>query len=72
MRLLLFPPAILIPAYNSTSPAFHMMCSVYKLNKKGDNKQPHHNPFSILNQSIVQYKDLTVASWPVYMFLRTG
>ena len=62
LRLLIFPPAILSLAYNSTSPAFHMMCSVYKLNKKGDNKRPHHTPFSILNQSIVPYKDLTVAS----------
>ena len=28
---LLFLPAILIPACNSSSPAFHMTCSVYKL-----------------------------------------
>ena len=48
LRLLFLPP-ILILACNSSSPAFHMMCSVYKLNKQGDNKQPC-TPFSILNQ----------------------
>ena len=30
-----------------------MMCSVYKLDKQGDNKQPCHTSFSILNQSVV-------------------
>ena len=34
--------------------AFCMMCSVYKLNKQGDNKQPSRILFSILNQSVVQ------------------
>ena len=37
MRLLIFLPAILIPACASPSPAFHMMYSAYKLNKQGDN-----------------------------------
>ena len=40
LRLLIFLPEILILACNSTSPAFRMMCSEYKLNKQGDNKQP--------------------------------
>ena len=40
LRLLLFLPAILIPASASSSPAFHMMYSAYKLNKQGDNIQP--------------------------------
>ena len=40
MRLLIFFPAILIPASASSSPAFLMMCSLYKLNKKDDNVQP--------------------------------
>ena len=31
--------AILIPACASSSPAFHMMYSAYKLNKQGDNTQ---------------------------------
>ena len=37
LRLLIFLPAILIPAYASSSPEFCMMYSAYKLNKKGDN-----------------------------------
>ena len=40
LRLLIFLPAILIPACVSSSPAFLMMYSVYKLNKQGDNIQP--------------------------------
>ena len=32
-----FPLAILIPACASSSPAFHMTYSAYKLNKQGDN-----------------------------------
>ena len=68
--LRLISPAILTPACNPSSPAFHMMCSVYKLNKQGDNKQPCHTPVSILNQSVVPYRVLMVASWPAYRFLR--
>ena len=37
LRLLIFFPAILIPACASFSPAFFMMWSPYKLNKQGDN-----------------------------------
>ena len=40
LRLFIFPPAILIPACDSSSPAFHMMYSAYQLNKQGDNIQP--------------------------------
>ena len=40
LRLLVFFPAVLIPACPSSSPAFHMMYSAYKLNKQGDNIQP--------------------------------
>ena len=43
--LLIFLLAILIPAYASTSPAFHMMYSAYKLNKQGDNIQPWRTCF---------------------------
>ena len=39
LRLLIFLPAILILASASSSPAFHMMYSAYKLNKQGDNIQ---------------------------------
>ena len=37
LRLLIFLPAILIPACESSSPAFRMRYSAYKLNKQGDN-----------------------------------
>ena len=40
LRLLIFLPAIFIPACASSSPGFHMMYSAYKLNKQGDNIQP--------------------------------
>ena len=69
LRLLIFLLAILIPACNFFSPAFHMMCSVYKLNKQGDNKQPCPTPSSILNESVVSYRVLIVASWPAHRFL---
>ena len=38
-RLLIFLPAILIPACASSSPTFLMMYSTYKLNKQDDNIQ---------------------------------
>ena len=37
LRILVFLPAILIPACASSSPAFLMMYSAYKLNMQGDN-----------------------------------
>ena len=70
LRLLMFLPPILILACNSSSPAFLMMCSAYRLNRQGDSRQPCHTPFSVLNQSVVPYRGLTVASWPTYRFLR--
>ena len=70
LKLLIFLPAVLIPAYNSSGLAFLMMCSAYKLNKQDDNKQSCCTPFSILNYSVVPYWVLTVASWPSYGFLR--
>ena len=39
-RLLIFLPAILIPACASSNPVFLMMYSAYKLNTQGDNIQP--------------------------------
>ena len=39
LRLLLFLPAILIPASASSSPAFHMMYPANELKKQGDNTQ---------------------------------
>ena len=40
LRLLIFLPAILIPACASSSLAFLLMYSAYKLNNQGDNIQP--------------------------------
>ena len=48
-------------------PALH---STYKLDKQGGNMQPWHPPFPIWSQSIFPCPVLTVASWPVYRFLR--
>ena len=70
LRLLMFLPAILIPACASSSPAFLMMYSAYKLNKQGDNIQPWCTPFSIWNQFVVPCTVLTVVSWPAYRFLK--
>jgi len=70
LRLLIFLLAILIPACASSSLAFRMMYSACKLNKQGDNIQPWHTPFPSLNQSIVPCLILTIASQPVYRFIR--
>ena len=70
LRLLIFLLAILIPACVSSSPAFLMMYSAYKLNKQGDNIQPWCTPFPIWNQSVVPCPIITVASWPAYTFLK--
>ena len=40
LRLFIFLLAILIPAYDSSSLAFHIMYSAYKLNKQSDRVQP--------------------------------
>ena len=53
---------IFIPACASSSPAFLIMYSAFKLNKQGDNIQPCHTPFPILNQSVVQCLVLIFAS----------
>ena len=70
LRLLIFLLAILIPVCASSSLAFLMMYSAYKLNKQDDNIQPWCTPFLIWSQSIVPCPVLTVASWPAYRFLR--
>ena len=49
LRLLIFLPAILIPACASSSRAFHMMYWAYKLSKHGDNIQLWCTPFPIWN-----------------------
>ena len=70
LRLLMFLLTIFISACASSSTAFHMMYSVYKLNRQGDSTQPWGAPFPNLNQSDVLCLVLTVASWPAYRFLR--
>ena len=70
LRLFVFLLAILIPACASSSPAFPMKYSAYKLNKQGDNIQPWCTPFPIWNQSVVPCAVLTVASLPAYRFLK--
>ena len=70
LRLLIFLLAILILACASSSPAFLIMYSAYKLNKQADNIEPWHTPFPIWNQSVVPCPVLTVASWCAYRFLR--
>ena len=69
LRLLIFLPAVLIPACASPTPTFRLMYSIYKLNKQGDNIQPWCTPFPIWNQSVVPHPVLTVASWLAYRFL---
>ena len=71
LRLLIFLPAVLIPACASSSLAFLMMYSAYKLNKESENMQTWRIPFPIWNQSVVPCPALTVASWPAYRFLKT-
>ena len=70
LRLLIFLPTVLIPAYDSFNPAFCIMYSAYKLNKQSDNIQPCLTPFPILNQSVVPYKVPVVTPWPAYKCLR--
>ena len=53
LKLLLFLPGILIPACASSSPAFLVMYSAYKLNKHSDNIQPWRTPFPVWKQSVV-------------------
>ena len=68
LRLLVFLPAILIPACASSSLALCMMYSC-KLNKQDDNIQPWRTPFPIWNQSVASCPVLTIAYWPAYRFL---
>ena len=68
-RRLLFHLAILITTCDSSSLAFPMMYSAYKLNKQGDNI-PWCTLFPISNQVLVPCPVLTVASWPAHRFCR--
>ena len=62
LRLLIFLPAILIPAWDSSSPAFRMIYSACELNKQGDKLQLCRTPFPVLNPSIVPCTALTAQS----------
>ena len=70
LMLLIFLPAILSPSCVSSSLAFYMTYSAYKLNIQGDNIQPWHTFFSFWNQSVGPCPVLTVASWLAYRFLK--
>ena len=54
LSLLIFLLAILIPASASSSPAFWMRYSVFKLNKQGDNIQLWCTPFLIWIWSLLE------------------
>ena len=69
LRLLMFLLPTLIPAYNSSSLAFLMMCSAYRFNKQGDSRQPCHSFFDLKPISC-SIQGSTIASWPTYRFLR--
>ena len=62
LRFLILLLTILILACDSSSPAFCMMYSAFKLNRKGDNIQPWRIHFPIWRQSVVPCPVLTVAS----------
>ena len=70
LRLLMFLLAILIPACASSSPAFRMVYSAYKLNKQGNTIQCWCTPYPILNQYVAPCPVLTIVSWLEYRFLR--
>ena len=71
LRLRIFLLAILILACASSSPAFHLMYSAFKLNKQGDNIQPRHTPLSL--QLFLKYRSSQQQSFPdVEAFLPLG
>ena len=72
LRLLIFLPAVLIPACASSSMVFRMMYSAFTLDKQGDNTQPWCTPFPIWNQSGFQCLVLTVASYSNSMSWYSG
>ena len=73
LRLLIFHPAILIPAFASSSPVFLMMYSAYKLKKQGDNTQPWCTPSPIWNQSVNDsHLELTLLRAALPLWIRAG
>jgi len=57
LRLLIFLLAVLIPACVSSSPAFLMMYSAYKLSKQGDSIQPWWTPRFLLGRKVMTNLD---------------
>ena len=72
LRLLIFLPVILISACASSSPAFLMIYSAYKLNKQGDHIQPLHTSFPTWNQSVVPCPVLTCFLTCIYISQEAG
>ena len=70
LRLLIFLPAILIPACASSSLALHMVYSECKLNNQGDNRQLSRTPFQIWKGVHCSMSGSNFVSWPAYRFLR--
>ena len=68
LRLLIFLPAILIPACATSSPTFRMMHSVYKLNKQGDNIQPWRTPFPVWTSPLFHYFTSCLFQWFLHAF----
>ena len=67
LRLLIFHVVILIAACESSSPAFHIIYSAYKLNKQGDNIQNWHTLFPILTHcSMSSYNCCFLTCIPVF------
>ena len=63
-------PGTLDSSLASSSLAFCMMYSAYKLNKQSDNIEPWHTPFPIWNWYVVPCLVPTVASWLANLFLK--
>ena len=72
LRLLIFLLAMLIPVYDSFSPAFHMMYTAKKLKEQVDNIQPCHTPFPIWNQSVVSCSVLMLLLTHIQISQETG
>ena len=53
-----------------THPAQHFSWCAQHIGWICESRQPCCTPFSIVNQSVIQYRALTVAYWPAYSFLR--
>ena len=69
LRLLIFLQAILIPACELSSWAFHILYSVYNLNKQGDNIQPWHTSFPVLFHMLCNSK-LDIELWNYWIVFR--